>query len=91
MSRRIALPARYPPARTWPAMMRADMAAAYLDFEDTGELTRALGRGDAPPPAGFRGTGRLRQPVWSKATMDHFAAPIGKRELKEAEDLLCLV
>lgn len=72
-------------------MMRADMAAAYLDFEDTGELTRAIGRGDAPPPHGYRGTGRLRQPVWSKVIMDRFAASTGKRGLKEAEDLLCLV
>jgi hypothetical protein len=67
------------------------MAAAYLDFEDTGELARAIGRGDAPPPRGYRGTGRLREPVWSKAAMDRFAASTGKRELKEAEDLLCLV
>ncbi|MGY4429879.1 hypothetical protein ACVWWO_002356 [Bradyrhizobium sp. F1.13.1] len=67
------------------------MAAAYLDFVDTSELMRAISRGDAPPPIGFRGTGRLRQPVWSKATMDHFAASIGKGDLKQGEDLLCLV
>ena len=67
------------------------MAAAYLDFGDTRELMRAISRGDAPPPIGFRGTGRLRQPVWSKAAMDHFAASIGKGDLKQGEDLLCLV
>jgi hypothetical protein len=67
------------------------MAAAYLDFGDTSEFMRAISRGDAPPPIGFRGTGRLRQPVWSKATMDHFAASIGKGDLKQGEDLLCLV
>ena len=67
------------------------MAAAYLDFVDTSELMRAISRGDAPPPIGFRGTGRQRQPVWSKATMDHFAASIGKGDLKQGEDLLCLV
>ncbi|MET4445474.1 hypothetical protein ABIB75_003756 [Bradyrhizobium sp. GM2.2] len=67
------------------------MAAAYLDFVDTSELMRAISRGDAPPPIGFRGTRRLRQPVWSKATMDHFAASIGKGDLKQGEDLLCLV
>lgn len=72
-------------------MMRADMAAAYLDFGNTGELARAIGRGHAPPPVSWRGTGRLRQPVWSKAIMDQFAAPIGTRHLREAEDLLCLV
>ncbi|OSI28388.1 hypothetical protein BST65_09875 [Bradyrhizobium canariense] len=71
--------------------MRADMAAAYLDFEDTSELMRAISRGDAPPPIGFRGTRRLRQPVWSKATMDHFAASTRKRDLQQGEDLLCLV
>jgi len=67
------------------------MAAAYLDFKDTGELARAIRRGDAPPPVSCRGTGRLRQPVWSKATMDHFAAPIGRSDAREPEDLLCLV
>lgn len=72
-------------------MMRADMAAAYLDFENTGELARAIARGEAPPPRGYRGTGRMRQPVWSKTIMDRFAASIGKRDLKETEDLLCLV
>jgi hypothetical protein len=68
------------------------MAAAYLDFENTAELIRAIRRGEAPPSISCRGKGRLRQPVWSKATLDHFAAPIGiKRDAKEPEDLLCLV
>jgi hypothetical protein len=72
-------------------MMRADIAAAYLDFENTAELTRAIRRGEAPPPVSCRGKGRLRQPVWSKAILDRFAAPIGTRDAKEPEDLLCLV
>ena len=72
-------------------MMRADLAAAYLDFDDTAEFRRAIRRGDAPPPVSYRGTGRLRQPVWSKALMDQFAAPLHSRDTKEQEDLLCLV
>ena len=72
-------------------MMRADLAAAYLDFENTAELGRAIRRGDAPPPVSCRGKGRLRQPVWSKAIMDQFAAPLQSRDTKEQEDLLCLV
>lgn len=55
--------------------MRADMAAAYLDYRDTGELARAVGRGEAPSPIGYHGIGRARQPVWSKAAIDDFAAP----------------
>ena len=45
MAPRTTLPARYPPIGTWPALMRADMAAAYLDYRDTGELARAVARG----------------------------------------------
>lgn len=53
MSPRSALPARYPPIGAWPALMRADMAAAYLDYRDTLELARAVARGEAPPPTGY--------------------------------------
>src|SRR5882724_5854579 len=76
MTQRIALPARYPPTGTWPALMRADMAAAYLDYRDTAELARAVGRGEAPPPFGYHGIGRAREPVWSKATIDKITARI---------------
>jgi hypothetical protein len=55
--------------------MRADMAAAYLDYRDTSELARAVGRGEAPAPIGYHGIGRARQPVWSKIVIDNFAAP----------------
>ena len=77
MVRRTSLPARYPPIGVWPALMRADMAAAYLDYRDTGELAGAVGRGEAPPPIGYHGIGPARQPVWSKAVIDQFAAPAG--------------
>jgi hypothetical protein len=48
MSPRSPLPARYPPTGAWPAVMRADMAAAYLDYRDTNELARGVSRGERP-------------------------------------------
>jgi hypothetical protein len=53
------------------------LTAAYLDYRDTGELARGVGRGEAPPPTGYHGTGRAREPVWSKAAIDSFATPPG--------------
>jgi hypothetical protein len=44
-----SLPARYPPG-PWPGQMRADMAAAFLDFSNTAELAAAVKRGDALHP-----------------------------------------
>lgn len=90
---RTPLPARYPPIGTWPALMRADMAAAYLDYRDTGELARALVRGEAPPPTGYHGVGRAREPVWSKTVIDNFATPARALGLdrSEGEDLASLV
>jgi hypothetical protein len=91
--RRLALPARYPPIGTWPAVMRADMAAAYLDYRDTGELARAVGRGEAPRPTGFHGVGRAREPVWSKAIIDSVTASgkVTDPHPLEGRDLLSLV
>jgi hypothetical protein len=91
MAPRPALPVRYPPIGTWPAFMRADMAAAYLDYRDTGELARAVGRDEAPPPVGYRGIGRARQPIWSKATIDNFAAPVRTMDPDRSEHLVSLV
>ncbi len=92
MARRSSLPARYPPVGAWPALMRADMAAAYLDYRDTRELARAVGRGEAPSPIGYHGTGRTRQPVWSKAVIDDFATPAGTIPFdKSGENLASLV
>ena len=92
MAPRTALPARYPPIGTWPVLMRADMVAAYLDYRDTGELARAVARGEAPPPTGYHGIGRARQPVWSKVAIDHFTAPkrAMDRDSSEGEDLASL-
>jgi hypothetical protein len=93
MAPRTTLPARYPPIGTWPALMRADMAAAYLDYRDTGELARAVARGEAPPPIGYHGIGRAREPVWSKAVIDDFTAPARAMDLDRSggKDLASLV
>ena len=93
MPLRTSLPARYPPIGTWPALMRADMAAAYLDYRDTAELARAVMRGEAPPPIGYHGIGRSREPVWSKAVIDNFTAPAKALDLdrSEGENLASLV
>jgi hypothetical protein len=88
---RTALPARYPPVGTWPALMRADMTAAYLDYRDTGELARAVRRGEAPPPIGYHGIGRARQPVWSKAVIDSLTAPSRATGPDRSENLASLV
>jgi len=73
--------------------MRADMAAAYLDYRDTDELARAVVRGEAPSPTGYRGTGRSREPVWSKAVIDNFTAPAKALDpdRSEVKDLSSLV
>jgi hypothetical protein len=93
MSPRPALPARYPPIGIWPALMRADMAAAYLDYRNTAELARAVMRGEAPAPTGYHGTGRSREPVWSKAIIDTLTGPARATDLdrSEAKDLASLV
>jgi len=57
-------PARYPPA--WPREMRADVVAAFLDYETTGKLSAAITRGEAPRPTATRlGDKGRREPVWS--------------------------
>ena len=55
--------------------MRADMAAAYLDFANTAELEVAINRGDAPAPSLLRGSGRKREPIWSRNDLDRHVAP----------------
>jgi hypothetical protein len=68
------LPARYPPG-PWPAQMRADMVAAFFDFENTAELVAAVKRGEAPPPSAMRKRGKNAEPIWSRAHLEHFSAP----------------
>jgi hypothetical protein len=87
-------PARYPPLGAWPAQMRADMAAAYLDYRDTAKLLAAIHRGEAPPPSSLRGKGRNREPVWTRDALDRHLAPClstGQDQYAQGEDLRSLV
>jgi hypothetical protein len=93
MTQRAAMPARYPPAGAWPAVMRADMTAAYLDYPNVAELTRAVARGEAPPPSDLHGTGRKRQPVWWKSDLDRRTQHVSRMAVPvtHTEDLARLV
>jgi hypothetical protein len=91
---RTKLPARYPPVAAWPAQMRADMAAAYLDYRDTAELAAAISSGEAPAPCSLRGKGRKREPVWSRDMLDCYLVPhlsCVQDHNNEQEDLRSLV
>jgi len=68
--------ARFPPTGSWPAEMRADMAAAFLDFETSGELFRAIVRGEAPRPTASRSRKGRREPLWS---IDVLRAHVARR------------
>ena len=67
--------ARYPVNGAWPAEMRIDMLAAYLDYRTVRELALAISRGHAPPPTSYRGAGRSREAIWAKAIVDNHVAP----------------
>jgi hypothetical protein len=88
-----ALPPRYPPGGScWPAQMRSDMVAGFLDYRDTAELASAVRRGEVPPPTSQRGSRRCREPVWARAELERFVAP--KLDLKQdppGENLAALV
>lgn len=73
--RRSFLSARYPVNGAWPAEMRIDMLAAYLDFRSVRELVLAVSRGEAPPPTRYRGVGRAREAIWVKVIVDEHVAP----------------
>jgi hypothetical protein len=73
--RRSSLLARYPVNGAWPAEMRIDMLAAYLDFRSVRELVLAVSRGEAPPPTRYRGVGRAREAIWVKVIVDEHVAP----------------
>jgi hypothetical protein len=72
---RNSLSARYPVNGAWPAEMRIDMLAAYLDFRSVRELVLAVSRGEAPPPTRYRGMGRAREAIWVKVIVDEQVAP----------------
>ena len=74
-ARRSSLSARYPVNGAWPAEMRIDMLAAYLDFRGVRELVLAVSRGEAPPPTRYRGAGRAREAIWVKVIVDEHVAP----------------
>lgn len=58
----------------WPGEMRADMAAAFLDYETTGKLFAAVLRGEAPRPTATRLRAGRREPVWSLDGLRAFVA-----------------
>ena len=60
-----SLPAVAPVTGTWPAEMRAVTAAAFFDFATTGELMKAVERGEAPRPSATRLRAGRREPVWA--------------------------
>jgi hypothetical protein len=94
MAARRALPARYPPHGAWPAVMRADMTAAFFDCPDTAELARQVSRGEAPKPTDLIGVGRGREPVWAREACVRFVAHrhgIGDDPGTEAENVADLV
>ncbi len=57
---------RYPLGGSWPALMRADMAAAYLDEPDCAAFLRKVRAGTYPKGIRFRGC-RLR---WRRSELD---------------------
>jgi hypothetical protein len=65
--------------------MRADVVAAYLDYETTGKLFAAIQRGEAPPPTATRLFNSRRIPVWSRAECDKF---IDRRHCAKAMTLI---
>src|SRR5260221_672277 len=69
-----SLPARHPPNGAWPAEMRADMAAAYLDYAPPGRLLAAVMGGGAPRPTAPRLRNGKREPVWALDACRSFVA-----------------
>jgi hypothetical protein len=67
-------PARYPPNGAWPAELRADIAAAFLDFPNTRTLAVAILEGDAPRASGVRGEGPTRELTWDLEGLKAFVA-----------------
>jgi hypothetical protein len=64
------------PSSDWPFTLRADAAAAALDFDTSADLWRAVSNGDAPRPSGWRGRGRRREAIWVLADVQNW---IGNR------------
>jgi hypothetical protein len=73
---RRSLPARYPVHGAWPGEMRADMAAAFLDYDTSGQFLQAVLQGDAPRPSSERSQAGRREPMWA---LDVLQAHIANR------------
>jgi hypothetical protein len=56
--------------------MRADLAAAFLDYSTTGEFYKAIQRGEAPGPTATRIRSGKREPVWA---LDMCRAHVARR------------
>lgn len=67
-------PPRFPPHGAWPAVMRADMVAAFFDFDTVAALSVAVARGEVPRPTDARTRGRSREPLWSLEACRNFVA-----------------
>jgi hypothetical protein len=88
---RSSISARAPVNGAWPAEMRIDMLAAYLDFRNVRELVLAVSRGEAPPPTRCRGVGRAREAIWVKVIVDEHVAPgVSVRQNPAKVDLAAL-
>ena len=57
-----SLAARYPASGAWPGEMCADTTAAYFDLQTTGQLWKAIERGEAPRPSSTRLRNGKREP-----------------------------
>lgn len=75
---------RYPKGQVWPAEMRADMAAAYVDEPSVDAFLRKVGI-VYPQPVRFEGSAQK----WSKATLDR--AISNRHRLNEDEDISELI
>lgn len=83
---------RYPDR--WPAEMRADVVAAFLDYDTTRELWKAIARNEAPRPTAYRVRGKRREPVWAYEICRAFVArrhEIENHGLTDAEDIRSLL
>lgn len=64
-------PARFPEG-PWPIELTIELAAAFLDYDTTGELLVAVNAAEAPPPTATRG--KRREPLWSRTFCERFVA-----------------
>lgn len=52
--------------------MRADVAAAFFDFDTKDAFLRAVKRGQYPRPTSSRMAGKRREPLWALAVCEKF-------------------